>query len=126
MTSFDRARDLRKHLTEVERIVWARLRSRRFAGYKFRRQMPVGRYIVDFVCLDRRLIIELDGGQHAEQVRYDTERTAWLSSQGFAVLRFWNHEVLEDWEVVEEVIWRRLQAEAPSPPAPLPRGERGE
>jgi len=104
-----RARPLRKNMTDTERFAWARLRSRRLAGYKFRRQMPIGPYIVDFVCLERRLIIELDGGQHVEQEDYDTKRTLWLQSQGFEVLRFWDHEVLRDWDAVEDVIWRRLQ-----------------
>jgi very-short-patch-repair endonuclease len=109
MANRERARHLRKNLTDAERLVWGKLRSRRFAGYKFRRQMPLGAFIVDFVCLQRRLILELDGGQHSEQLRYDEARTAWLNSQGFEVLRFWNHEVFEDWETIEEVIWRRLQ-----------------
>jgi very-short-patch-repair endonuclease len=139
MTKLDRARELRKNLTDVERLAWRKLRSRRFAGYKFRRQMPVGRYIVDFVCLERKLIVELDGGQHNEQVDYDQARTEWLKSQGFEVLRFWNHEVFEDWGAIEEVIWGRLHSgsgvsaqtlnrsrKKPSPPTPLPRGERGE
>ena len=106
--SLNRARRLRKNMTDAERFVWSRLRSRRFAGYKFRRQMPIGPYIVDFICLKRRLIVELDGGQHVEQRDYDDQRTGWLQSQGFDVLRFWNHEVFEDWETVEEVIWRAL------------------
>jgi len=106
----ERSRQLRKNLTEVEQFVWAKLRSRRFAGYKFRRQMPIGPYIADFVCLEARLILELDGGQHMEQKQYDMARTQWLQSQGFEVLRFWNHEVLEDWETVEEEIYRRLEA----------------
>jgi very-short-patch-repair endonuclease len=71
--------------------------------------MPIGPYIVDFVCLEARLILELDGGQHTEQKDYDTARTQWFQSQGFEVLRFWNHEVLEDWESVEEVIYGRLE-----------------
>jgi len=103
------ARRLRKTMTDTERFVWQRLRSRGFAGFKFRRQMPIGRYIVDFVCLQRRLIVELDGGQHVEQAEYDAERTSWLESQGFVVLRFWNHEALEEWETIEQVIWERLQ-----------------
>jgi len=107
--SLKRARELRKKMTDTERFVWGRLRSRRFVGYKFRRQMPIGRYIVDFVCLERRLILELDGGQHAEQKQYDEQRTSWLQRQSFDVLRFWDHEVLREWDAVEEVIWRRLQ-----------------
>jgi very-short-patch-repair endonuclease len=121
----DRARELRTHQTETEQRVWFHLRNRRFAGYKFRRQFPIGRFIVDFVCLDRRLIIELDGGQHAERREYDARRTRWLEAQGFRVLRFWDNQVFEDWDVVEEVICRALE-DAPSPPAPLPQGERGE
>jgi len=109
--SLKRARELRKKMTDTERFVWRRLRSHRFAGYKFRRQMPIGRYIVDFVCLERRLILELDGGQHAEQKQCDAERTLWLETQGFAVLRFWDHEVLQEWDAVEEVIWRRFQGD---------------
>ena len=104
-----RARRLRKDMTDTEQFAWARLRSRRFAGYKFRRQMPIGPYLVDFVCLERRLVVELDGGRHVEQADYDTKRTLWLQSQGFEVLRFWDHDVLQEWEAVEEVIWRRLQ-----------------
>jgi very-short-patch-repair endonuclease len=71
--------------------------------------MPIGAFVVDFVCLERRLILELDGGQHTEQVRYDVTRTARLNSHGFEPLRFWNHEVFEDWDTIEEVIWRHLQ-----------------
>jgi very-short-patch-repair endonuclease len=108
----ERARQLRKNLTDTERFVWARLRSRRFTGYKFRRQMPIGPYIVDFICLERRLVLELDGGQHVKQMDYDAKRTRWLESQGFEVLRFWDHEALQDRETVAEVIWRRLEARA--------------
>jgi very-short-patch-repair endonuclease len=88
---------------------------------KFRRQRPLGRYIVDFVCLERGLIVELDGGQHAEQLAYDHQREAWLLGQGFVVLRFWNHEVLLQTEAVLERmrLWLEEQ-ERPSPPAPLP------
>jgi very-short-patch-repair endonuclease len=107
----DRVRHLRQNMTEAEQFVWKRLRSRRFAGYKFRRQMPIGSYIVDFVCLDKRLVVELDGGQHAEQRQYDGRRTAWLTSQGFRVRRYWNHEVFEDWDAIEEDLWNALQGE---------------
>ncbi len=121
-TNRDRARELRKNLTDTERLLWAALRGRRFAGFKFRRQMPLGSYIVDFVCLDRRLVIELDGGQHTQQADYDQRRTDWLRSQGFRVIRFWNHEVLQDWETVAEVIWRELQTPLTPDPSPA-RGE---
>lgn len=82
------AKNLRKHSTDAERLLWSRLRTKQLSGYKFRRQEQIGRFIVDFVCYERQLVIEADGGQHAlEQVK-DKERTAWLSSQGFTVLRF--------------------------------------
>jgi very-short-patch-repair endonuclease len=84
---------------------------RQVDGLKFRRQHPLGSYIVDFVCLEKRLIVELDGGQHAEQVNSDTERTAWLEAHGFRVLRFWNHDVLRDTEAVKEVISKALSRE---------------
>ena len=110
-----KAKELRKNSTNAERALWRQLRAHRFAGYKFRRQQPLGQYIVDFVCFEKHLIIELDGGQHAEQVVYDAERSAWLRSQGFRVLRFWNHEVLTDVEAVTEVILKECEREAPSP-----------
>jgi very-short-patch-repair endonuclease len=117
------ARDLRKNMTDAERFVWQRIRYRQMGGHKFRRQVELGSYIVDFVCLARRLIVELDGGQHAEQHEYDAVRDAWLRSQGFDILRFWNHEAMRDWDAVEEVIMRSLGKSAP-PPRPSPaKGE---
>ena len=110
-----KVKELRKNSTNAERVLWQQLRAHRFAGYKFRRQQPLGQYIVDFVCFEKHLIIELDGGQHAEQVGYDAERSTWLQSQGFRVLRFWNHEVLSDMEAVEEVILRECERKTPSP-----------
>ncbi|OGB90346.1 MAG: hypothetical protein A3H39_09345 [candidate division NC10 bacterium RIFCSPLOWO2_02_FULL_66_22] len=102
--STERPRALRKNPTEAERSLWKHLRLRQLEGEKLRRQQPLGRYVVDFVCLEKRLIVELDGGQHAEQVASDAERTAWLESQGFRVVRFWNHHVLNDIEAVKEAI----------------------
>jgi len=102
------ARYLRHHLTDAERKLWRILRHRQLRAYKFRRQFPLGAYIVDFVCLQKRLIIEVDGGQHSEQISYDKIRDNWLKSQGFKVLRFWNNEVLENLEGVNEVILREL------------------
>ncbi len=102
------ARALRSNPTEAERALWKHLRVRQIEGHKFRRQQPLGRYIVDFVCLEKRLIVELDGGQHAEQVHSDTNRTAWLEAQGFRVMRFWNHDVLNEIEAVKEAIWEAL------------------
>ncbi len=104
-----RARALRKTMPEVEQLVWTKLRDRRFQNFKFRRQFPFGAYVVDFICLERRLIIELDGGQHTLRRNYDAERTRWLESQNFRVLRFWNYEVVEDWDTVAEGIWNALQ-----------------
>ena len=82
---------------------------RNIGGNKFRRQQPIGKYIVDFVCLDKKLIVEVDGSQHGDQIPYDNERTAWLESEGYRVLRFWNNEVLEDAEIVSEVVVKALE-----------------
>jgi len=102
------ARVLRKNPTEAERALWKHLRMRQLDGYRFRRQQPLGQYIVDFVCLEKRLVVELDGGQHTEQVGSDAQRTAWLEARGFRVLRFWNHHVLHEIEAVREAIWEAL------------------
>ena len=99
-----RARQLRRRQTDAERLLWSKLRSRQLEGRKVRRQYVIGSYIVDFVFLEDRLVVELDGGQHAEQVDRDARRTAWLEMKGFRVLRFWNHEVLANLEGVLEVI----------------------
>src|SRR5947207_1314956 len=99
----DFARDLRRNMTDAERRLWRELRYRQQDGYKFRRQALVGKYIVDFVSFECKLVVELDGGQHADQIQYDEERTRWLESQGFRVLRFWNHQVFEEIDVVIEV-----------------------
>jgi adenine-specific DNA-methyltransferase len=109
-------RDLRREMTDAERMLWRHLRQRQVAGRKFRRQHPVGQYIVDFACLEAGLIIEVDGGQHAERRTYDTARTAWLERQGFRVLRFWNSEVLSNLAGVREVIWREVMASSQPPP----------
>ena len=90
-------------------------------GLKFKRQRPVGRYVVDFVCQERRLIVEVDGGHHAEQTEYDRERDSWLREHGYEVLQVWNHEVMQQLDVVVERI--RLAALAPSPPDPLAGSE---
>jgi very-short-patch-repair endonuclease len=89
------ARQMRHEPTDAERKFWSCVRGRGFGGYKFKRQYPIGRYIVDFVCLEHRLIVELDGGQHALQEDYDAERTAYLEARGFRVMRFWNDEFLK-------------------------------
>lgn len=92
----EKARALRKRSTEAERLLWSHLGAKRLGGLKFRRQEPIGRYIVDFVSFDRSLIVELDGGQHLQEKAEDDERTRWLESQGFRVLRFWNNEVMRN------------------------------
>ena len=89
--------------------MWNLVRSRQLLEYKFRRQVPIGRYIADFACLERNLIVELDGGQHQEQSDYDEERTRWLKSQGFKVIRFWNNEIMEDTNAVQDAILLALQ-----------------
>lgn len=95
-------------MTDAERLPWRHLRQRQVAGQKFRRQHPMGNYIVDFACLEASLIVEVDGGQHADRQEYDRERTAWLEGRGFRVLRFWNNEVLTNIEGGREVIWREV------------------
>jgi very-short-patch-repair endonuclease len=90
----DFARALRRDATDAERRLWRLLRQRRLLGLRFRRQHPLGPYIVDFVCLERRLVVELDGGQHVEAAGRDARRDAWLRSQGFRVMRVWNDDAL--------------------------------
>ena len=121
MSDQSKARDLRQHSTDAELALWMRLRNRQLAGYKFRRQIPISKYIVDFVCFERKMIIEVDGGHHQEQISSDTVRTTWLESQGFQVLRFWNHEVLADTEAVQEAILVALQESSTSPDSPSPQ-----
>ena len=119
----DKAKALRTNQTDAEQRLWYHLRAHRFMGLKFKRQKPIGRYIVDFVCMERGIIVELDGGQHAENVAQDQKRDAWLSSQGYTVLRFWNNEVMQQLEGVLEKI--RLVALSPGPSPASGRGERG-
>jgi very-short-patch-repair endonuclease len=116
------ARALRKNSTDAERSLWSRLRARRLDGVKFRRQQALGPYVVDFLCLEPKLVIEVDGGQHAEQISNDLQRTAYLKVLGYRVLRFWNHEVLGDPDAVLESI-RAALFDIPSPP-PSPGWER--
>jgi very-short-patch-repair endonuclease len=120
------AKELRTNQTDCEKKIWTVLRDRRFEGIKFRRQQPIGPYIVDFVSFEQKLIIELDGGQHAEQIHTDAQRTTYLISQGFQVLRFWNSEVIRNFEAVMQVIFGAVQPARNTPhPNPLPQGERG-
>nr|VFJ96659.1 MAG: Very-short-patch-repair endonuclease [Candidatus Kentron sp. LFY] len=121
MKNKERARSLRQNATDAEKLLWRHLRNRQLSGFKFRRQMPVEPYIVDFACLEAKLIIELDGGQHAEQQTYDQNRSRVLGSRGYRVLRFWNNEMLRDMDAVLERI-RMVLLDAPHP-GPLPEGE---
>lgn len=109
------AQELRKNLTEVEKKVWFSL-NREQLGHKFRRQHPVPPYIADFACVEKKIIVELDGGQHDEQREYDERRTEFLKSQGWRVLRFWNNEVFENIEGVLQAISDSLTALPPHPP----------
>lgn len=106
-----KARALRTNLTEAEKKLWYHLRQKQM-GHKFRRQFPVGNYIVDFACIEKKLIVELDGGQHATQQAYDEKRTLFLETQGFHILRFWNNEVTENLEAVLSSISHSLTKEA--------------
>lgn len=105
------ARKLRREQTDVERRLWYALRNRQAGKLKFRRQQPLGPYIVDFVCFEKKLIVELDGSQHAlpENVAKDLARTAFLEAQGYRIIRFWNHDVNEDIDCVIEAIYRAAQ-----------------
>jgi len=108
------ARTLRAQMTDAETLMWQQLRGRRFQGFKFRRQRTLGPYILDFVCLEAGLVIEIDGGQHAEQQAYDQARTALIESHQLTVIRFWNHEVMNDTAAVLENIWQTLQTLTPA------------
>ena len=113
-----RARELRKNPTDAERLLWRKLRLWQIDGFKFRRQQPLGRYIVDFICLEKRLVIEIDGGQHAQQADQDKERDAWLRDEGFVILRFWNNDVLKNMDGVTQVIVKTLQSTPYLNPSP--------
>ena len=116
----DFAKALRQNMTDAERLLWKHLRAHRYMGQKFRRQQPIGPYIVDFVHFGARLIVECDGGQHNENPA-DKRRDAWLQAQGFHVLRFWNHDILNRTESVLSTIFNIL-----TPLSPRGRGDGGE
>ena len=115
---------LRNNMTKAEQTLWSFLRGRNICGLKFRRQHPFDDYILDSVCLENRLIIEVDGGQHGQQAKYDEIRTQKLQTAGFHVLRFWDNEVLNETESVKEKIWLVVQETQAHPPPSLPL-ERG-
>lgn len=106
-----RARSMREEPTEAEHKLWLLLRDRRFSGFKFRRQVQIGSYIVDFVCPSKRLIVEADGGQHAEST-YDEVRDAWLKAQDFRIRRFWNADILRRGDEVRDTLWHDLDGAA--------------
>ena len=124
----ERGREFRKHAkamrhapTPAEHRLWQILRAKRFAGFKFKRQLIVDHYIADFACLDRRLIVEADGGHHAEAVS-DIRRDAYLKAQGFRILRFWNNEIFDNEEGMTQRIFEALQSPLPNPSPAEGRG----
>jgi very-short-patch-repair endonuclease len=110
------AKALRTNFTDTERLLWKYLRAKQMQGCKFRRQEPIGSYIVDFVCQEKRIVIEVDGGQHSTENKRDNKRDKWLKGQGYKVLRFWNNEVLANTEGVLEVIRDCLNHPPLTPP----------
>jgi very-short-patch-repair endonuclease len=126
-SNIQRARALRKQMTQAEVHLWRRLQGEQIAGCRFRRQVPIGTYIADFACMAKRLIIEVDGEQHGEDAERDLRRTAWLQSRGFRTLRFWNQEVLTNTEGVVDVIAQALEESiligTPSQPSPQGGGK---
>ena len=120
------ARKLRQRSTDAELKLWHFLRNRQFLGRKFRRQHPLPPYIVDFVCLEEKLIVELDGGQHLEQIARDEKRTMFLQSLGFRVIRFWNDDVLLKTNSVLEEILRTMTTPHPGPLPPCGEREKGQ
>lgn len=105
-----RAHKLRRAMSEEERVLWMLLRDRRFAAFKFRRQVPLGDYVVDFACFERKLVLELDGAQHAEaeQAAFDAQRTRYLEAAGFRVARIWCGDLFKDREGAMNLIWHAL------------------
>ena len=125
----DRARKLRREQTDAEKKLWTSLRSRQLNGHKFRRQFVIGSVIADFCCFEHHLVIEVDGGQHADQTAADQRRVAFLHSRGYRILRFWDNKVLENLNGVLEKIARALDEvkhkNKPSPePSPSGRGSK--
>lgn len=116
------ARNLRKRPTEAEKLLWSHLRGRQLEGLKFRRQQPIGKYVVDFVCLEKDVIVEVDGSQHAVEKEKDDRRDTWLEEEGFKALRFWDNEVLTNTDGVLEVIRENCLDHPPLAP-PLKGGE---
>ena len=122
----ENSRQLRKNMTPQEKKLWSVIRNRQFFGYRFRRQFPIGQYIVDFICREKKIIIEIDGGQHNEDINiyYDNKRTEYLMTEGYNVIRFWNNDIDKNiygvYEKLKEVfeIGKNI-----TPPQPSPSGE---
>jgi very-short-patch-repair endonuclease len=112
------ARELRNNPTDAERLLWSQLRLWQLDGHKFRRQQLLGPYIVDFVCLEKRVVVEVDGGQHAQDASLDAKRDRWLRDEGFVVLRFWNNDVLKNIDSVKEQVYKTLQSTPYLNPSP--------
>ena len=119
------ARDLRRRQTDAEACLWAVLRNRGLAGCKFRRQFPIGPYVADFACLSHRLVVELDGGQHADAIAQDATRAGFLVESGYRVLGFWNNDVLMQRDAVLAAISAALAERCPHP-SPLPPAGEGD
>lgn len=116
------ARTLRREMTDAERLLWYHLRDRRLSGFKFRRQMVLEHYIVDFCCVEAKLVVEADGSQHGVRIVSDERRTAILESMGYRILRFWNHEILNETAAVLERIHDELIVSPHPNPSPWGRG----
>jgi very-short-patch-repair endonuclease len=119
------AKSLRKRTTDAEQLLWRHLRAKHFGGLKFRRQQPIGTYIVDFVCFEKKIIVELDGGQHAqpEEMQNDSMRDQWFEAQRYKVLRFWDNEVLTNTQGVVEMISKCCLSHPPLNPLPSREGK---
>lgn len=116
------SRDLRNNPTDAEKLLWRHLSRKQLENTKFRRQQPIGNYIVDFVSFEKKIIVELDGGQHDVKINRDKTRDEWLENQGFKVLRFWNNEVFSNTTGVLEVIRENILSHPPLSP-PIKGGE---
>ena len=115
-----RSRELRNNATEAERKLWQHISGRKLGGTRFNRQFPIGQFICDFVSREKRIVIELDGGQHSQAIAYDERRTRFLNAQGYRVIRFWNSEVLDN---IEGVLTRIMQV-LDNTPSPSPSRKR--
>ena len=122
MKATDFAKDLRHRSTDAERKLWGRLRGRRFSGHKFRRQVPMGPYVADFLCFEARLVVELDGNQHADRKDYDAQRDAWFRNEGFRILRFSDRAALTETDHVLEAIWHAVRDDNDSNTLTRPAG----